>query len=165
MVAVTRPSPAADPTAVGARILVVEADDDIAALLDVCLSTSGFEVIRTFAQTSAEVLQAMAHHQPDAVIVDLPLPGSPLEARFAELQRHPDLAHVALLATTTYPPAHRDLVLRRCDAVVAKPFSIGELGVRLTGALAATQRPDPADRRALLCSAAWLDRRNADPAG
>ena len=57
----------------GARILVVDDEIEIMRALQRSLTAHGFEVFT--ADSGEEALQAIAHHRPDLMLLDLGLPG------------------------------------------------------------------------------------------
>ena len=77
------------------RVLVVDDEDDVRRLLRVQLETAGLEVVGEAADGDA-ALQACAAHLPDAVLLDLVMPGvSGLEAIPRLRADHPDVGIVA----------------------------------------------------------------------
>lgn len=57
----------------GRRILVVEDEEDLASLVEVNLSLAGYDVV--VASTGEDGLRAIREHDPDAVLLDVMLPG------------------------------------------------------------------------------------------
>ena len=121
--------------ALPARVLVVEDERDIAALVAYHLTKEGYRV-RT-AGSGAEALEAVGHERPDLVVLDLMLPGfSGLEV-LAELRRRPeaaDLPVIVLTARREEPDRIRGLELG-ADDYVTKPFSPQELVLRVAAIL------------------------------
>lgn len=125
------------------RVLVVEDDPDV---LDVVVSALEDEpdlMVRGFGSAEA-ALAALAEVRPDAVLLDLALPGMS-GAELAELLRgEPATAGVPVVAMTA---THQLSALRTrarragCIAIVDKPFLIRELVRTLRTAMADYPRP------------------------
>jgi CheY-like chemotaxis protein len=81
----TRMSTPMQPKLVPARILVVEDERDIAALVAYHLTKEGYRV-RT-AGSGSEALTAAGHERPDLIVLDLMLPGFSGLDVLAELKR------------------------------------------------------------------------------
>lgn len=124
-----------------ARILVVEDERDIAALVAFHLTKEGYRV-RT-AESGQEALEAMAADRPDLVLLDLMLPGFSGYEVLQEMRRRPDLAEVPVVVLT----ARRDEADRvmglelGADDYVTKPFSPRELVLRVGAVLRRAQSP------------------------
>jgi two-component system phosphate regulon response regulator PhoB len=133
MNATKKPSPA--------RILVVEDERDIAALVAYHLTKEGYRV-RT-AETGREALDAVQADRPDLVLLDLMLPGFSGYEVLHEMRRHPEIAEVPIVVLT----ARRDEADRvkgleaGADDYVTKPFSPRELVLRVAAVLRRAQSP------------------------
>jgi two-component system phosphate regulon response regulator PhoB len=124
-----------------ARILVVEDERDIAALVAYHLTREGYRV-RT-ADDGAEALEAISHERPDLVILDLMLPGFSGYDVLAELRRRSTIAEVPVIVLTARrdePDRVRGLELG-ADDYVTKPFSPRELVLRVGAVLRRVQSP------------------------
>jgi two-component system phosphate regulon response regulator PhoB len=126
---------------VPARILVVEDERDIAALVAYHLTKEGYRV-RT-AEGGTEALEAAASERPDLLILDLMLPGLSGYDVLGELRRRPELIEVPVIVLT----ARRDEADRvkglelGADDYVTKPFSPRELVLRVGAVLRRAQSP------------------------
>jgi two-component system, OmpR family, phosphate regulon response regulator PhoB len=124
-----------------ARILVVEDERDIAALVAFHLTKEGYRV-RT-AESGHEALEAMAVDRPDLVLLDLMLPGFSGYEVLQQMRRRPDSADVPVVVLT----ARRDEADRvmglelGADDYVTKPFSPRELVLRVAAVLRRAQSP------------------------
>ncbi|HEX6939696.1 MAG TPA: response regulator transcription factor [Longimicrobiales bacterium] len=133
-----------------ARILVVEDERDIAALVAYHLTKEGYQV-RT-SGGGAEALEAVAGERPDLVILDIMLPGFSGLDVLGEIRRRPELADVPVVMLT----ARRDEVDRikglelGADDYVTKPFSPQELVLRVRAVLRRAQSPPVAGASRLL---------------
>lgn len=124
-----------------ARVLVVEDERDIAALVAYHLTKEGYRV-RT-AEGGSEALEAIASERPDLVLLDLMLPGFSGYEVLAEMRRRPewgDLPVVILTARKDEADRVKGLELG-ADDYVTKPFSPRELVLRIGAVLRRTQSP------------------------
>jgi two-component system, OmpR family, phosphate regulon response regulator PhoB len=124
-----------------ARILVVEDERDIAALVAYHLTKEGYRV-RT-AEGGHEALEAARAEKPDLMILDLMLPGFSGYEVLQEMRRRPELMEVPVVVLT----ARRDEADRvkglelGADDYVTKPFSPRELVLRVSAVLRRAQSP------------------------
>ncbi|HSL70034.1 MAG TPA: response regulator transcription factor [Longimicrobiales bacterium] len=123
------------------RILVVEDERDIAALVAYHLTKEGYRV-RT-AEGGLEAMEAAGTERPDLVLLDLMLPGLSGYEVLSELRRRPELSDVPVVVLT----ARRDEVDRvkglelGADDYITKPFSPRELVLRVGAVLRRAQAP------------------------
>jgi two-component system, OmpR family, phosphate regulon response regulator PhoB len=127
--------------AVPARILVVEDERDIAALVAYHLTKEGYRV-RT-AEGGNEALETVGSERPDLVVLDLMLPGFSGYEVLAEMRRRPELSEVPIIVLT----ARREESDRikglelGADDYLTKPFSPRELVLRVAAVLRRAQSP------------------------
>ncbi len=116
----------------GARILVVDDEIEIVRALQRSLTAYGFEVFT--AGSGEEALEAISHHRPDVILLDLGLPGmSGLEV-CKEVRAQSNLPIIVLSVKDT----ERDKVLALdlgADDYVSKPFGMNEVLARIRVAL------------------------------
>jgi two-component system, OmpR family, phosphate regulon response regulator PhoB len=123
------------------RVLVVEDERDIAALVAYHLTKEGYRV-RT-AEGGQEALEAVSAEKPDLMILDLMLPGFSGYEVLQELKRRPEMSDVPVVVLT----ARRDEADRvkglelGADDYVTKPFSPRELVLRVSAVLRRAQSP------------------------
>jgi len=120
------------PAAGGERILVVDDEPDIVALVAFHLAKAGFRV--GTAATGADALAAAREERPALIVLDLMLPGMSgfdvlEQLRAAEATR--GIAVLMLTARREEPDRIRGLSLG-ADDYLAKPFSPQELALRVT---------------------------------
>ncbi len=105
------------------RVVVLEDDGDVAALLVEILTSEGFEALHADADTSAEQL---ARHQPWLLVVDVFL-GPETAAEVLERLRRLGLAQVPVLLLSGAPDLERHAQALGAAATVSKPFEIDAL--------------------------------------
>jgi len=105
------------------RVVVLEDDRDVAALLVEILTSEGFDALRADADTSAEQL---ALHMPRLLVVDLFL-GPETAAEVLERLRRLGLAQVPVLLLSGAPDLERHAHALGAAATVSKPFEIDAL--------------------------------------
>lgn len=123
------------------RVLVVEDERDIAALVAFHLTREGYRV-RT-AGGGEEALEALAGERADLIVLDLMLPGHSGYEVLADLRRREewkDIPVVVLTARREEADRIRGLELG-ADDYVTKPFSPRELVLRIAAVLRRAQAP------------------------
>jgi len=124
-----------------ARVLVVEDERDISALVAYHLTKEGYRV-RT-AEGGLEALESAESERPDLIVLDLMLPGLSGYEVLTELRRRPDLTDVPVILLT----ARREEADRvkgfelGADDYLTKPFSPRELVLRAGAVLRRAQSP------------------------
>ena len=122
-------------TAAPPRVLVVEDEPDIAALIAYQLTREGFRV--ETAGTGPEALQAVSRDIPDLVVLDRMLPGLSGDEVLRRLKGEPATANIPVLVLT----AKREQEDRikgfelGADDYLTKPFSPRELVLRVQAIL------------------------------
>ncbi|MEO2132079.1 MAG: response regulator transcription factor [Microbacterium sp.] len=112
-----------------ARILVVDDDEEIRAMLDSTLRFSGFEV--TQASTGADAIASLASSPPDVVVLDVMMPGvDGFEVVQLIRRRDATLPVLFLSARDAVEDRVRGLRLGG-DDYVTKPFSAVEVVARI----------------------------------
>lgn len=133
-----------------ARILLVEDDDDIRALVIRVLSGAGFAVEE--APSGARAMEAAADTRPDLAIVDLGLPDMDGLAVVRELRQH--LRCGVIILSGRSDPMERIIGLEvGADDYVPKPFEPRELLARVKSVLRRLEPAGP-DRPAVPTAAA-----------
>lgn len=114
------------------RVLVVEDDREIRALMQSSLAVEGFEV-----QTAVSLSEAGAmlrHHAPDVIVLDLGLPDGDGAELVREVRRHRSIPIIVVSARHQEAQKIR-LLDAGADDYLTKPFSVGELLARIRVAL------------------------------
>ena len=140
------------------RILVVDDEPDITALVAYHLAKAGYRV--STASSGAEALRAASEERPDVVILDLMLPGVSgydvlTELRSREETR--DVGVILLTARREETDRIRGLSLG-ADDYLTKPFSPQELTLRVAAVLRRLQAPAVASGNAITAGALVIDR-------
>jgi two-component system phosphate regulon response regulator PhoB len=117
------------------RVLVVDDEPDITALVAYHLAKAGYRV--STAATGPEALKAAREERPDIVILDLMLPGVSGYDVLAELRRQEETRDVGvILLTSRREEADRIRGLSLgADDYLTKPFSPQELSLRVQAVL------------------------------
>ena len=136
----------AAPPAAGERILVVDDEPDIVALVAYHLAKTGYRVVT--AGTGADAIEQARRERPSLVVLDLMLPDLSGFEVLERLRADEATRHVAVLMLTARrdePDRIRGLSLG-ADDYLAKPFSAQELVLRIGAILrrVATQAPPAA---------------------
>jgi two-component system KDP operon response regulator KdpE len=126
------------------RILCVDDERPILRALEANLRARGYEV--DLALTGEEALQLAARHHPDAVIVDLGLPGMSGLDVIGGLRGWSQVP-ILVLSARDAEPVKVAALDAGADDYVTKPFGMGELLARLRAAL---RRNQPAEEEAVL---------------
>lgn len=128
----------------GATILIVEDEPPIRRLLRTTLTAHDYRTLE--AGTGAEALQAVRHHRPDLILLDLGLPdrdGLELIADIRTLAPVP----IVVLSGRGEEAAKVAALDSGADDYVTKPFGAEELMARLRAALRHRLQQQGADRR------------------
>lgn len=116
-------------------VLVVEDEVDLLFTIALSLELNGFRVVQ--AATGEEALEMVEQERPDAIVLDLRLPGIDgweVVNRLQQMGRFPATPVVLLSAQVDAATAARAVEIG-CHAHLAKPFSPTELSGVLRGLL------------------------------
>jgi CheY-like chemotaxis protein len=105
------------------RILIIDDEDDIRQVAALSLETiAGWDVI--VANSGAQGLQRAAEHLPDAILLDVMMPGMDGPTTFRELRKNPSTARIPVLLLTAkvQGPDQRRFADLGVEAVLLKPF-------------------------------------------
>jgi len=109
------------------RILVIEDTEDNRQIMRDLLTNAGYEYIE--AVDGAAGIAGARTHRPDLILMDIQLPGIDGYEATRRLKADPDLAHIPIIAVTSYALSGDEAKTRAagCDGYVAKPFSPRQL--------------------------------------
>ena len=105
------------------RILIIDDEDDIREVAALSLETvAGWEVM--VANSGAQGLARASQYQPDAILLDVMMPGMDGPTTFRELRKNPTTAHIPVLLLTAKVQAtdQRRFADLGVEAVLVKPF-------------------------------------------
>jgi two-component system phosphate regulon response regulator PhoB len=140
------------------RILVVDDEADITALVAYHLAKAGYRV--STAANGQEALRAAREERPDIVVLDLMLPGVPGYEVLAELRRRNETSDVGVILLTARrdePDRIQGLTLG-ADDYLTKPFSPAELVLRVQALLRRLTAPAVAGGSTLVAGPLLIDR-------
>jgi len=140
------------------RILVVDDEPDITALVAYHLAKAGYRV--STAANGPDALKAAREERPDIVILDVMLPGVSGYDVLAELRRREetrDVGVIMLTARREEPDRIRGLSLG-ADDYLTKPFSPAELALRVNALLRRLAAPAVASGSTLTAGPITIDR-------
>lgn len=105
------------------RILIIDDEDDIREVAQLCLETvGGWDVIT--AGSGREGLVTAETEQPDAILLDVMMPEMDGPTTFQKLQANPQTSHIPVLLLTAKVQAaeQRRFAELGVTAVLVKPF-------------------------------------------
>ena len=105
------------------RILIIDDEDDIRQVAALSLETvAGWDVI--VANCGAQGLERAAEHLPDAILLDVMMPGMDGPSTFRELRKNPLTAKIPVLLLTAKVQSNdqRRFADLGVEAVLFKPF-------------------------------------------
>ena len=140
------------------RILVVDDEPDITALVAYHLAKAGYRV--STASSGAEALRAAREERPDVVVLDLMLPGVwgyDVLTELRSLEETRDVGVILLTARREETDRIRGLSLG-ADDYLTKPFSPQELTLRVGAVLRRLQAPAVAGGSSITAGPLTIDR-------
>ena len=103
------------------RILVVEDQEDLRAILRDFLSVSGYVVIEAI--DGAESVAKAASERPDLVLMDIQLPALDGYDVTRQIKAMPGCAAVPIIAVSSFAGGRRKARAAGCEHYVTKPYS------------------------------------------
>ncbi|MBE9584178.1 response regulator [Mucilaginibacter sp. JRF] len=107
------------------RILVLDDNEDILEIVQETLSYEQFEVKST--AEGEEVLPLIQDFKPHLVILDYRVSGMNGGEICKQIKAHPDYNDIPVIIFSAYINSNGELNAYGCDAVINKPFDLGEL--------------------------------------
>jgi CheY-like chemotaxis protein len=118
------------------RILIIDDEDDIREVAALSLeSVAGWQVF--MANSGKQGLVRAAEHRPDAILLDVMMPGMDGPTTFRELRKNPDTAGipVILLTAKVQSSDQRRFADLGVEAILLKPFDPLTLSTQISDAL------------------------------
>ena len=118
------------------RILIIDDEDDIREVAALSLETvAGWDVV--LANSGAQGLLRAAESQPDAILLDVMMPGMDGPTTFRELRKNPKTASIPVLLLTAKVQSsdQRRFADLGVAAVLFKPFDPLTLSTQIADAL------------------------------
>lgn len=118
------------------RILIIDDEDDIREVAAMSLETvAGWEVM--VANSGAQGLARAEMYKPDAILLDVMMPGMDGPTTFRELRKNPATAQIPVLFLTAKVQAtdRRRFADLGIEAVLVKPFDPMTLSDQISAAL------------------------------
>jgi PAS domain S-box-containing protein len=113
------------------RVLIIDDTASARTTLDALLRHEGYELLE--ATNGEEGLTLAAREHPDAIILDVMIPGMDGFTVCERLRADPDLAHIPVLMVTALAESqsHRRGIEAGADDIISKPYERWELRARL----------------------------------
>jgi CheY-like chemotaxis protein len=121
---------------VARKILIIDDEDDIREVAALSLeSVAGWDVIK--ASSGAQGLSRAVEHQPDAILLDVMMPGMDGPTTFLELRKNQATARIPVLLLTAKVQGtdQRRFADLGVEAVLLKPFDPMTLSAQIARAL------------------------------
>ncbi|MGA2572430.1 MAG: response regulator [Terracidiphilus sp.] len=121
---------------VARKILIIDDEDDIREVASLSLETvAGWEVVQ--ASSGAQGVARAAEHKPDAILLDVMMPGMDGPTTFRELRKNPATASIPVLLLTAKVQGsdQRRFADLGVEAVLFKPFDPMTLPAQIAHAL------------------------------
>jgi CheY-like chemotaxis protein len=118
------------------RILIIDDEEDIREVAALSLETvAGWEVV--MAGSGAQGLARAIEYQPEAILLDVMMPGMDGPTTFRELRKNPATAHIPVLLLTAKVQSsdQRRFADLGVEAVLFKPFDPMTLSTEIAGVL------------------------------
>jgi CheY-like chemotaxis protein len=118
------------------RILIIDDEEDIRDVAALSLETiAGWQVM--VANSGSQGLARAIEHQPDAILLDVMMPGMDGPTTFRELRKNPATAQIPVLLLTAKVQSsdQRRFADLGVEAVLLKPFDPLTLSTQIAGVL------------------------------
>ena len=125
----------------GERVLVIDDNPQNLKLARLVLQGGGFEV--RAAEDAEEAIRMLDIELPDAILMDVQLPGIDGLTLTRQLKADPARRHIVVIALTAYAMKGDADRMRAagCDGYVTKPIDVDELPRTVSNLLAARRQP------------------------
>ncbi|WP_164849951.1 response regulator transcription factor [Mucilaginibacter limnophilus] len=107
------------------RILVLDDNQDILDIVHETLAYEQFEVKST--PDGEDVMPLVEKFSPDLVILDYRVAGKNGGELCKQIKTHPHFGNIPVIIFSAYVNNSSELFAYGCDAIINKPFDLGEL--------------------------------------
>jgi len=123
------------------RILIVDDSATVLMLHRIILQEEGFEVLT--AKNGSEAVEVGVRERPDAILLDLIMPGLDGLGALAQLRSRPETATTPIVVVTTRSEERfaTDALAAGCNGYLLKPFNRGDLTTTLESLLEPRSMP------------------------
>jgi len=117
------------------KILVVEDEPSSLKLAHLVLTAAGYEV--TKAEAAGKAIEEILRSEPEAILLDLELPGIDGLTLARNLKDDPMTQHIAIVAVTAFPERYsREAAMAAgCDGYIVKPINTRKLSQQVADAI------------------------------
>lgn len=128
------------------RLLIIEDNEQNLYLMRFLLEKSGYTV--TGAEDGPQGVAMALADVPDAILLDIQLPGMDGYAVAAELKKHPAMAAVPIIAVTSYAMVgdRENIMAAGATAYIEKPINPGTFVAEITSHLKKSPAAGPATK-------------------
>ncbi len=116
------------------KVLVVDDDLDILAVMQLLLKMKGFEVEVT--TKGEETFEKVDVFKPNLILLDVLLSGSDGRIICKQLKSQEDTSHIPIIMFSAHPSAVETIRDYGADDFIAKPFDVNELINKVNNQLA-----------------------------
>ncbi|MEO5647977.1 MAG: response regulator [Chitinophagaceae bacterium] len=116
------------------KVLVVDDDPDILAVMQLLLKMKGFEVEVTM--KGEETFEKVDVFKPNLILLDVLLSGSDGRIICKQLKSQEDTSHIPIIMFSAHPSAVETIRDYGADDFIAKPFDVNELINKVNNQLA-----------------------------
>jgi len=108
------------------KILILDDDHDIAALMEILLRRSGYETVAAY---SSEIFKDLGTINPDLILMDNRLGDGFGKDYCRQLKEDPNTAHFKIMLVSAAPDLEAFASECKADAFLPKPFDVAKLAV------------------------------------
>lgn len=118
------------------RILIIDDEADIREATQICLEVTGEWQVLT-ASSGNEGLMKAAVEKPDAILLDIMMPGMDGLTTFQSLQENPETRNIPIILLTAKAQSseQREFSQLKVAAIITKPYDPFSLSSQLASAL------------------------------
>jgi two-component system response regulator PrrA len=126
-----------------ARVLVVDDDPKFVTIVVRVLERAGYEFV--VARSGSEALRAVGEHSPDAIVLDLMMPGPSGIEVCQRLRAERWAGGIIIVSARSNSADHAQAALAGADAFLVKPFPLSELATTIDELIGGANRSPGAE--------------------